>query len=73
MVPVAPEVGLGDGHHDEVAHALRDLLVAAGAEVRLGRLKGVDPPDLDLRLVYLGIRAHSRRPIVTAKAAATRT
>lgn len=70
---MAPELGLVDGHDHEVAHPLGDLLVAAGAEVGLAGLERVDPPDLDLPLVYLGIRAHSRRPIVTAKAAATST
>ena len=70
---MAPEVRLVDGYHHEVAHPLGDLLVAARAEVGLAGLERVDPPDLDLRLVYLGIRAHSTRPIVTAKAATTKT
>ena len=75
------QVGVVERDHDEVAEAGHDVLVAAGAEVVLGRLVGVDPPDLDLvlwrsnpvRRRYLGISAHSTRASVTAKAAATST
>jgi hypothetical protein len=49
-VPVAPEVWGVEGHDDEVADALLDVVVAARAVVALGRLEGMDPADLDLAL-----------------------
>jgi hypothetical protein len=35
------------GHHDHVAGADGDCLLAAGADVGLARLGGVDPPDIE--------------------------
>src|SRR5581483_8240979 len=78
-VPVPAQVGIVHGDDHDVAQPGDDVLVAAGAEVVLRRLIGVDPADLDLvigrRVVrhYLGIRAHSTRSSVIATAAATRT
>jgi hypothetical protein len=65
---VPSEVGCIERHHDDVAEPRRDLLVAARAQVGLGCLERVNPPDL-----YLGISAHTTRAMVMAKAAATRT
>ena len=70
---MAAELGVVEGDDDQVARSLRDLLVAAWAAVRLAGLERMDPPDLDRLALYLGIRAHSRRPTVTTTAAATKT
>jgi hypothetical protein len=72
VVPVAAQVGLleRDGH--QMADALVDLLVAAGAEVALGRLVRMDPADLEL-VLYRGIRAHRRSRATIRNAAATYT
>ena len=48
VVPVPAVVRDAGRHGDDVAHALGDVLLAAGAEVGLGRLVRLDPPDLDL-------------------------
>jgi len=40
------KVGRGPRHHDDMADAGPDLLRAAGAEVHLASLKGVDAPHL---------------------------
>jgi len=73
-VPVAPQVGILEGYDDQVGEAGHDVLVATWAQVVLGRLVGMDPPDLDsLVRRYLGISAHNTRASVTAKAAATST
>ena len=45
---MAAEVGCLPGHDHEVAGAGRDVLVAAGADVTLGGLVGLDAPDLDV-------------------------
>jgi hypothetical protein len=50
-VPVAAEVGGVEGDDDEMAEALGDLLVAAGAEVGLQRLAGLNTPDFNLAVV----------------------
>jgi hypothetical protein len=71
VVPVTPEVHRVERNDDQVPDAGRDLLLAAGAEVGLGGLKGLDPSDLDL--VQRGIIAHSRTSATTTNAAATST
>jgi hypothetical protein len=50
-VPVAAQVGGVEGDDHEVADAFGDVLVAAGAEVGLARLEGLDPTDLDSVIV----------------------
>ena len=72
-MPVAPPFRIVSRDDDEVADAFADLLVAAGAEVRLAGLERMDAPDIDVLCGYLGISAHSTRAIVIANAAATRT
>ena len=64
------EIGGVERHHHEVAGARLDGLVAAGAEVALGRLVGLDAPDL-----YLGLRPrpHANNAAVSASAATTIT
>jgi hypothetical protein len=72
MVPVASQVGRFMRHDDHVAHADADLLVAAGAEVRLAGLVGLHAPDLDVvAAAHRGSSAHRRSAATTAKAAAT--
>jgi hypothetical protein len=66
------QVGFVKGHHDEMADADGDVLIAAGAQVRLGRLVRVDPADLDV-LAQRGISAHNKQTATTRKAAATYT
>lgn len=58
-VPVAPTIGVGrgDGHH--VAGAGGDVPVAARAEIRLGRLVGLDVADPDAGIVEGGIHDRS--------------
>jgi hypothetical protein len=65
-MPVASEVGRVGGHHDEMAGAGLDPLVAPWAQVALYRLIGLDPTD-----GHLGIKAHARTTVITTKAAAT--
>jgi hypothetical protein len=48
VVPVAAEVRVVQWDHDDVAHARGDLLVAARAHVRLGRLERVKAADFDV-------------------------
>jgi hypothetical protein len=50
-VPVAAQVGGVEGDDDEVANTLGDVLVAAGAEVGLARLEGLDATDFELAVV----------------------
>jgi hypothetical protein len=71
MVPVAPQVDRVEGNDHQVTHADADLLLAARAEVGLGRLERLDPPDLDL--VQRGMIAHSNASATTANATATST
>jgi len=47
---MAAQAGFGPRHGDDVAGASRDVAVAARAEVRLGRLVRLHPPDVDLVL-----------------------
>ena len=49
VVPVAAEVGRGEGHDHEVAGAGLDVAVAARAPVALGGLVGLDAAQLDGR------------------------
>jgi hypothetical protein len=46
VVPVTAHVDRTEGHHDEVPHAGGDLLLAAGAEVGLPCLEGMNLPNL---------------------------
>jgi hypothetical protein len=71
-VPVAAEIWRIERHHDHMAGAGPDLLQAAGAEVGLSGLEGVNEPHLE-GPAHRGIRAHSRMTAMTAKAAATMT
>jgi hypothetical protein len=48
---LAAQVGGLQGDYDQVAEPLGDVLVAAGTEVGLQRLEGLDAPDLDLFVV----------------------
>jgi hypothetical protein len=70
---VAPVLGNLEGHDDEVAEPDGDLLRAAGAEIGLARLEGVDERDFEVlvrRAVYPSA-AHSTRRMTTTKAAMT--
>jgi hypothetical protein len=71
-VPVPAEVGGIQRHHHHMTDAGTYLLQAAGAQVGLARLEGVNEPDLE-RPAQRGIRAHSRMTAITAKATATMT
>jgi hypothetical protein len=71
MVPVAAEVHGVDGDDHHMAHAWGDLLLAAGAQIGLGGLERLDPPDLDL--VQRGMVAHSTASATTTNATATST
>lgn len=46
-VPVAAHVGGVPGDDDHMARAYGDSLLAAGADVGLARLSGMDPPDIE--------------------------
>jgi hypothetical protein len=50
-MPVAPVLGNVERHHHEVSDADADLLEAAGAQVFLARLKGVDERNLEVVVV----------------------
>lgn len=65
-MPVPAQVGSVERNDHQVHGAREDVLVAAGAEVGLEGLVGLDPADLDL----YGLNAHSRSNSVTARAAA---
>jgi hypothetical protein len=74
VVPVTSQVGGLEGDDDEVTEPDGDVLVAAGAQVGLAGLEGLDPPDLDRFVVGQRIpAAHNTRSATTAKAAATST
>src|SRR5271154_4070668 len=45
-MPVTAQVGRIAGHHDHVARADGDYLLAAWADIGLARLGGMDPPDV---------------------------
>lgn len=47
-MPVAAKVRCFAGHHDDVSHARRDVLVAPWADVGLGGLVRLDEPHLDV-------------------------
>ena len=49
---MAAEVWVLGGHHDDVADASGDLVVTAWTEVGLGRLIGIDPPNLEVVVVH---------------------
>jgi hypothetical protein len=51
VVPVAAQVRLVQRHDDKVPDPGWDLLVAPGAEIRLGGLVGVDAADLEVGVV----------------------
>lgn len=73
-MPVTSKVGClpRDNHH--VTGLRRDLLLAAGAQIRLARLERLDAPDLDVAEVGIdqrGISAHSSSPATTANESAT--
>ncbi len=46
-MPVTAQVRRVAGHHDHVARADGDYLLAAWADVGLASLGGVDPPDVE--------------------------
>lgn len=74
LVPVAAEVSGADGNDHEMPEAGLDLLVAAGAQVRLDGLERLDGADLDRVPTvrpYRGIRTHNSRAATTMKAAAS--
>jgi len=74
-MPVAAQVGGVERNDHDVADPDGNVLVAAGAEVRLRGLVRMDPPDLDCVLPSVagqrGIRAHNSRRATTRNAAAT--
>jgi hypothetical protein len=82
-VPVPAQVGVEVGDHDDVTETGRDVLVAAGAEVALGGLVGLDAPHVDVAVdAALGggghrpghpNSAHARSAAQTARAAITMT
>lgn len=69
-MPVTAEVGRVGGDDHDVARPGLDVVVAAGAEVALRRLVGLDAPDL-----YFGLRPspHATSASVRTIAAATMT
>jgi hypothetical protein len=69
---MAAQVGSVGGHDDEMPRTGTDVLEAAGAEVGLAGLEGMDEADF-LRPVQRGINAQSRIPAITAKATTTMT
>lgn len=71
-MPVAAKVGRLGRHHHNVAQPRKDVLLAAGTDVGLLGLEGLDAPDLD-RSVQRGISAHNNSPATTTTAAATIT
>ena len=74
-VPVASEVRRQAGHHDDMAFAGLDVVVAARAEVALGGLIGLDAPDFDVVVHPLRARqpstAQASRATITTMAMAT--
>ncbi len=60
-------------YHHEMSDADGDVLVAAGAEVLLARLEGVDEGDFEVVVVLVAqpSSAHSTSRITTTKAAIT--
>jgi hypothetical protein len=74
VVPVAAEVGRLGRDGDEVADPRLDVVVAAGAEVGLDRLVGLDAADLDVPVDPDHPRnPHSTSATTTTMAAATIT
>lgn len=69
-MPVPAKIGRVERDDDHVPDTDADVVVAAGAVIRLQRLVRLDSPYLD---AYLGIRTHSRRMATTTNAAATIT
>ena len=83
-MPVPPLVDRVAGHDDHVPDPGRDLVVAARAAVRLGRLVRLHPAHLDRVRVVVLVRepvrvhrdaqpntAHATSPRMTARAAST--
>jgi len=73
-MPVPAEIRRVERHDDDVADAGDDVLVAARAQIVLGRLVRVQDADLHLAdASQRGIRAHKINSAATTKAAATYT
>ena len=70
VVPVPPIVGVRGRNGDDMAHAFGDVLLAAGAEVQLGRLVRLDAPDLHL---IVGVAPHQPRKAQANSSAHTTT
>lgn len=71
-MPVPAQVGSADRNHHHVPGSRQYLLLAAGTQVRLVGLVGLDAANLD-GVAQRGIRAHSSIPATTAAAMATNT
>ena len=77
-MPVPTEVWGVDGHGDQVAHPFRDVAVAAGAQVALRSLIGLDEAGLDgifCPQVWVAHprKAHATSAATTSSAAITMT
>ncbi|MDQ1411648.1 MAG: hypothetical protein QOE07_236 [Acidimicrobiaceae bacterium] len=69
---MAAQIGCSCRHDHYVSRLRRNVLLAAGTDVGLASLKGVNSADLH-RVRQRGISAHSSNPATTASATATMT
>jgi hypothetical protein len=72
-VPVATQIRCGVGHGHDVAGSGQDVAIAAGTQVRLRGLIGLEETDVDLVVVPHAAHprnAHNTRAIATAMPAA---
>jgi hypothetical protein len=73
VVPVAAKVRRLQRDDDDMTGARRDVLVAAGAQVGLGRLEGLDPTHFDLGVEPpRSAGRHPRNAQATSSATTTR-
>jgi hypothetical protein len=71
---MASEIGRFPWDHHQVAGPRSDVVVATGAQVGLGRLERLDPPNLDVGVEPRHPKsAHASSTAITTKAATTIT